>query len=124
MGANLLGVYHLLEDKIYVYVPVEKGGVGSHQPVDGLASGEAKEFLGPRYAEFLAEVDLVRGASPEFDLARYRSGKQTPVFFGSAVNNFGVRELLSAFVKHSPAPQPRAALQRLVSADEAKLSGL
>src|ERR1700720_620967 len=123
MGRDLLGVYHLLEDKIYVYVPVEKGRVGTHETIDGLASGEAREFLGPRYAQFLDEVDLVRGASPEFDLARYRSGKQTPVFFGSAVNNFGVRELLSAFVKHSPGPLPRPALQRVVEADEPKLTG-
>src|SRR6202162_5868756 len=106
MGRDLLGVYHLLDDKIYVYVPVEKGRVGSHETIVGLVSGEAREFLGPRYQEFLEEVDLVRGASPEFDLARYRSGKQTPVFFGSAVNNFGVRELLSAFVQHSPGPPP------------------
>src|SRR4029077_7043578 len=82
-----------------------------------------REFLGPRYAEFLDEVDLVRGASPGFDLARYRSGKQTPVFFGSAVNNFGVRELLSAFVNHSPGPLPRPTLQRVVEADVPKLTG-
>src|SRR3984893_17030434 len=83
MGRDLLGVYHLLEDRIYVSVPVEKGRVGSHETIDGLASGEAREFLGPRFAQFLEEVDLVRGASPAFDLAHYRSGKQTPVFFGS-----------------------------------------
>src|SRR5712672_410276 len=123
MGRDLLGVYHLLEDRIYVYVPVEKGRVGSHETIEGLASGEAREFLGPRYGEFLDEVDLVRGASPEFDLARYRSGNQTPVFFGSAVNNFSVRECLSAFVKHSPGPLPRPTLQRVVEADEAKLTG-
>ncbi len=98
MGRDLLGVYHLLEDRIYVYVPVEKGRVGTHETIDGIAGAAAREFLGPRYAEFLDEVELVRGASPRFDLQRYRAAKQTPVFFGSAVNNFGVRELLSAFV--------------------------
>jgi peptide chain release factor 3 len=123
MGRDLLGVYHLLEDKIYVYVPVEKGRVGTHETIDGIASDAAKEYLGARYAQFLDEVDLVRGASPEFDLSRYLAGKQTPVFFGSAVNNFGVRELLSAFVKYSPGPQPRPTLQRAVAADEPKLTG-
>src|SRR6266436_5666800 len=123
MGRDLLGVYHLLEDKIYVYVPVEKGRVGTHETIDGIGSAEAREFLGPRYREFLDEVELVRGASPRFDLERYRAAKQTPVFFGSAVNNFGVRELLSAFVRHSPGPLPRPTLQRQVVADEPKLTG-
>jgi peptide chain release factor 3 len=99
MGRDLLGVYHLIEDRIYVYVPVEKGRVGSHETIDGLASDAAREFLGERYAAFVDEVDLVRGASPSFDLQAYRAAKQTPVFFGSAVNNFGVRELLTAFVR-------------------------
>ncbi len=123
MGRDLLGVYHLLEDRIYLYVPVEKGRVGSHQTIDGLGSDEAREFLGARYAEFLDEVNLVRGASPQFDLGRYRAAQQTPVFFGSAVNNFGVRELLSAFVRNSPGPLPRPTLQRAVQAAETKLTG-
>jgi peptide chain release factor 3 len=115
MGRDLLGVYHLLEDRIHIYVPVEKGRVGSHETIDGLASDAAREFLGERYAAFVEEVDLVRGASPSFDLERYRAAKQTPVFFGSAVNNFGVRELLTAFVRHSPSPMPRPTLQRPVA---------
>ena len=94
MGRDLLGVYHLLEDRIYVYVPVERGRVGTHETIDGLDSAEAREFLGARYQEFIEEIELVRGASPAFDLERYRAARQTPVFFGSAVNNFGVRELL------------------------------
>src|SRR5271167_4624568 len=78
MGRDLLGVYHLPEDRIYVYVPVEKGRVGTHETIDGLDSAEAREFLGARYAQFRDEVDLVRGASPAFDLARYLAAKQTP----------------------------------------------
>jgi peptide chain release factor 3 len=123
MGRDLLGVYHLPEDKIYLYVPVEKGRVGSHQTIDGLGSGAARECLGDRYAQFVEEVDLVRGASPAFDLSRYRASQQTPVFFGSAVNNFGVRELLSAFVKNAPGPLPRPALERMVLPDEPKFTG-
>jgi peptide chain release factor 3 len=104
-------------------VPVEKGRVGSHETIDGLASDAAREFLGERYAAFVDEVELVRGASPSFDLQAYRAAKQTPVFFGSAVNNFGVRELLTAFVRHAPGPQPRPTLQRAVLAEEQKLTG-
>jgi peptide chain release factor 3 len=123
MGRDLLGVYHLLEDRIYLYVPVEKGRVGSHETIAGLNSDEARDYLGARHQEFVDEVDLVRGASAAFDLERYRAARQTPVFFGSAVNNFGVRELLSSFVKHSPAPLSRPALERIVHADEPKLTG-
>jgi peptide chain release factor 3 len=123
MGRDLLGVYHLIEDTIYVYVPVEKGRVGTHETIIGITSDAAREFLGDRYDKFLEEVELVRGASPQFDLPRYLAAKQTPVFFGSAVNNFGVRELLASFVAHSPSPQPRPTLQRLVKADEPKLTG-
>ncbi len=123
MGRDLKGVYHLLEDRIYVYVPVEKGRVGSHETIDGIASGAAREFLGDRHTQFLEEVELVRGASPAFDLQAYLDARQTPVFFGSAVNNFGVRELLTAFVRHSPSPLARATLQRSVAADEPKLTG-
>jgi peptide chain release factor 3 len=123
MGRDLLGVYHLLEDKIYVYTPTEKGRVGSHQAIAGLKGEDARAFLGERYDAFAEEVDLVRGASPAFDLERYRRAQQTPVFFGSAVNNFGVRELLSAFVQRSPGPLPRPALERTVEANEPKLTG-
>jgi peptide chain release factor 3 len=123
MGRDLLGVYHLIEDRIYVYLAVEKGRVGTHDTIDGIASAAAREFLGERYAAFLEEVELVRGASPTFDLQRYLDARQTPVFFGSAVNNFGVRELLSSFVAHAPGPQARPTLQRSVQAEEQKLSG-
>ncbi|GAC1509886.1 MAG: hypothetical protein NVS1B6_16950 [Steroidobacteraceae bacterium] len=104
-------------------MPVEKGRIGSHETVDGIASAEARRFIGSGYQEFLDEVELVRGASPRFDLQRYRAAAQTPVFFGSAVNNFGVRELLSSFVEHSPPPLPRPTLQRQVEATEPKLTG-
>ncbi len=123
MGRDLLGVYHLPADRIYVYRPAEKGRVGSHEVIEGLASDAAREFLGERYRAFVDEVDLVRGASPSFELARYRAARQTPVFFGSAVNNFGVRELLDTFVENAPGPQPRAAVQRTVAVGEPKLTG-
>ncbi len=123
MGRDLLGVYHLLDDRIYVYTPVEKGRVGTHEAIESLHGDAAREFLGDRYAAFVEEVELVRGASPAFDLQKYRAAKQTPVFFGSAVNNFGVRELLRAFVRHSPGPQARPTLQRTVAATEPGLTG-
>ncbi|MEC9342023.1 MAG: EF-Tu/IF-2/RF-3 family GTPase, partial [Pseudomonadota bacterium] len=69
------------------------------------------------------ELELVREASTRFDARRYRQGELSPVYFGSAINNFGVREILDAMVEHAPEPQPRSALQREVAPDEAKLTG-
>ena len=123
MGRDLRGIYHLLEDRIYVYQAGEKGRAGTHATIDGLMSDAATELLGDRAASFRDEVELVRGAAPEFDIDLYRGGKQTPVFFGSAINNFGVTELLSAFVVHAPGPMPRETTSRTVQPQEDKLSG-
>jgi peptide chain release factor 3 len=123
MGRELKGIYHLLEDRLYVYESGERGRVGGNRVIDGLDSQGAAELLGAGAAAFGAEIELVRGASPPFDQAAYRAGRQTPVFFGSAISNFGVEELLRAFVTHAPAPLPRACRERSVEASEPRLTG-
>ena len=123
MGRDLRGTYHLIEDRIYVYEAGEKGRVGGNRVIDGLHSDEGRAFLGDRAAEFDDEVELVRGATPQFDVLLYLAGKQTPAFFGSAISNFGVEELLRSFTQHAPPPQPRATRQRQVRPDEDKLTG-
>ncbi len=99
MGRDLMGTYHLTEDRIYVYEAGERGRVGENRVIEGLASDAAREFLGDRAAIFDEEVELVRGAATRFDPAAYLAGRQTPVFFGSAISNFGVEELLRAFTR-------------------------
>jgi peptide chain release factor 3 len=123
MGRELRGVYHLLEDRIYVYQAAQKGRAGTNQTIDGLASDAATMFLGERARAFRDEIALVRGASHAFVHEDYLAGRQTPVFFGSAINNFGVTELLAAFVEYAPAPLPRATTTRAVDAVEEKLTG-
>jgi peptide chain release factor 3 len=123
MGRALQGIYHLLEDRIYVYQPGERGKAGTHATIDGLHSDAATGFLGDLAGPYRDEVELVRGASHAFDLAQYRAGRQTPVFFGSAINNFGVTELLNSFVEYAPAPLPRPTTTRTVDPHEAPLSG-
>jgi peptide chain release factor 3 len=123
MGRELRGVYHMLEDRIYVYQAGEKGRAGTHQTIEGLASEAAGQFLGDRAQAFRDEVELVHGASPAFSRDLYLAAKQTPVFFGSAINNFGVTELLSAFVEHAPPPRPRETTSRTVDAFEEPLTG-
>src|SRR5579862_488328 len=123
MGRDLKGIYHLLEDRIYVYEAGERGRVGDNRVIEGLESAEAAELFGDAARAFADEIELVRGATAAFDAEAYRAGRQTPVFFGSAISNFGVEELLRSFVTHAPGPLPRTCRERSVQAEEAKLSG-
>ena len=123
MGRELKGIYHLLEDRIYVYEAGERGRVGDNRIIEGLDSAAAHALLGDQAAAVAAEIELVRGATTVFEREAYRAGRQTPVFFGSAIGNFGVEELLRAFVDEAPAPLPRTCRERQVIATEPKLSG-
>ncbi len=123
MGRELRGIYHLLEDRIYVYEAGEKGRVGENRTIDKLHGEEAREFLGDLAGVFDDEIELVKGATETFDRQAYRAGKQTPVFFGSAVNNFGVEELLASFTANAPGPLARETRERLVEPLEEKLTG-
>ena len=123
MGRELRGIYHLLEDRIYVYAAGERGRVGENRTIEGLESAAGRDFLQDHAGPFGEEIELVRGATATFDREAYRDGRQTPVFFGSAINNFGVEELLASFTTHAPEPLPRAARERTVQPLETALSG-
>jgi peptide chain release factor 3 len=123
MGRDLRGIYHLLEDRIYVYLAGERGRVGENQVIQGLRSEAAREFLGEQFDAVVEEIELVKGATAVFDPAAYLAGQQTPVFFGSAISNFGVEELLATFTAHAPGPQPRETRERQVEPLEEALSG-
>jgi peptide chain release factor 3 len=123
MGRELRGIYHLLEDRIYVYLAGERGRVGENQVIDGLRSEAAREFLGEQFDAWVEEIELVRGATAVFDPAAYLAGRQTPVFFGSAISNFGVEELLATFTAHAPGPRARETRERQVEPLEETLSG-
>jgi peptide chain release factor 3 len=123
MGRELRGIYHLTEERIYAYAASERGRLGENRTIDGLGSEAAREFLGEQAQAFAEEIELVKGASERFDPEAYRAARQTPVFFGSAINNFGVEELLAAFTAHAPGPLPRAARERTVQPQEEALAG-
>ena len=123
MGRELRGIYHLPEDRIYVYAAAERGRMGQNRIIEGLGSEAAQEFLGEQARSFGEEIELVKGATGLFDPDAYRAGRQTPVLFGSAINNFGVEELLRAFTAHAPEPLPRMARERLVEPTEIALAG-
>ncbi|HEY3325873.1 MAG TPA: peptide chain release factor 3 [Novimethylophilus sp.] len=121
MGKTFRGVYHLTNDSVAFFDPhAEKG---TSELIQGLDNPRLDELIGHQAQELRVDIELVRGASHAFDAAAYLSGKQTPVFFGSAVNNFGVQSLLDAVVDLSPTPLPRATVSRQVQPDEPKFSG-
>ncbi|MGH8168338.1 MAG: peptide chain release factor 3 [Woeseiaceae bacterium] len=123
MGRSLKGVYHLLADRIYLYSRAGREEASTIAMVDGLDSARANEVLGDDAARFREEIELVKGACPPFDIEAYLAARQTPVFFGSAINNFGVRELLDEFVGHAPSPRPRESETRMVDPAEDALTG-
>ena len=121
MGKSFRGVYHVYNDSIAFFDP--RAEKGTAEVIEGLNNPRLDELIGQQAKELRNDIELVRGASHTFDSAAYLDGKQTPVFFGSAVNNFGVQSLLDAVVELSPAPLPRAAVSRAVAPDEEKFSG-
>ncbi|WP_267256616.1 peptide chain release factor 3 [Coxiella endosymbiont of Ornithodoros maritimus] len=123
MGKYFKGVYHLIEDAIYLYQPGKHERVGESERIEGLNNPELDKKLGDLASELRNEIELIKGASHPFERERYLKGELTTVFFGSAINNFGVGELLDAFVKEAPPPQGRETNSRLVKPEEKKFSG-
>ena len=117
-GSRLLGVYHLLKDEICLY---SKESESTY--IQGIDSGETAQALGTQLDELKEEIELIKGACPEFSLADYLAGKLTPVFFGSALHNFGVEYVLEYLAEHAPAPGERQAAERQVMPEEEKFSG-
>jgi peptide chain release factor 3 len=122
MGRDFKGVYHLLEDRFYLYSG-DKLKVSDIETVDGLLTPGLDERFGYTYQQLRDEIELVQAAGHGFDMDAYRAGKLSPVFFGSAVNNFGVRELLNSFVEWAPPPAARDSETRPVQPEEEKFSG-
>ncbi len=123
MGRSLRGVYHLQKDRIYKYASVGRGQASTIEVIEGIDSAAARAFLGADAGKFREEIDLIKGACPPFSAAAYLAAEQTPVFFGSAISNFGVKELLDEFVEHAPGPRPRESEGRIVQPTEDALTG-
>ncbi len=123
MGKEFKGVYNLYTDIIHVFQQGQSNVIADDIQIQGLESDEAKKLLGVYYEDFAEEIELVRGASHEFDLDAYLAGTLTPVFFGTALSNFGVREMLDGFVEWAPSPLARETASREVAPDEEKFSG-
>ncbi|MBK1612661.1 peptide chain release factor 3 [Rubrivivax gelatinosus] len=124
MGKFFGGVLDLGKDQMRVFSPGEERATQDDEIIHGLANPVLEERFGSAYMEAAGEVELVQEASPPFDETEFLAGRQTPMFFGSAINNFGVREVLDALVDMAPAPGSRPALQREVQPAEPKFTGV
>ncbi len=124
MGKFFGGVLDLRRDQMRVFAAGEDRLKDSDEIVDGIANPALKQRFGDAWEHAASEVELLHGAAPGFDEAEFLAGQQTPMFFGSAINNFGVQEVLDALVELAPPPGPKAALQRTVQPTEPRFSGV
>ena len=123
MGPHFKGIYHLRTDTIHVYVRGRGDQIPDDVKIKALDSEEARELLGSEWQDFADQVELVREATPEFEVERFLAGELTPVFFGTAMGNFGVREMLDDFIEYAPKPVVRETGTRTVDPAEEKFSG-
>lgn len=124
MGQRLRGIYHIPFDEVHLFEPGRNYTRQDSTIIKGLDNPQLMERLGAAtLAELKEELELVLGASHVFDRTAYLAGKQTPVFFGSGINNFGVQLLLDAFIENAPAPQARLTTTRSIYPDESRFSG-
>ena len=123
MGKRFRGVYHLLRDEMLVFAPGQESREQEFELIAGLDNPELDRRFPDEITDLRAEIELLRAAANPFDLHDFLAGRQTPVFFGSAINNFGVRELLQALIDWAPGPLPRPTTSRSVEPEEERFSG-
>ncbi|HEY9572835.1 MAG TPA: peptide chain release factor 3 [Pusillimonas sp.] len=124
MGRSFGGVFDIRRNRMRVFRAGQEKRGDQDELIDGLDNPAIAQRFGDAFVKANEEIELINAAAPEFDHAAFLAGKQTPVFFGSAINNFGVQEVLDALVDLAPKPGPRHALQREVQPDEPKFSGV
>ena len=125
MGKGFKGVYHLLENKVYLFESGKNASIGDNTTIiEGIDNSKLDEVLGEDLAkDAREEIELITGTTNPFDINDFLEGKQTPVFFGSAINNFGIENLLDGFIQYAPTPQGRESDTRIVLPEENKLTG-
>ena len=123
MGKRFKGTYNLYRKELLLFTPGQETRGGDVLRITDLSDPQLDKLLGSQAEELRHDIELLEGAANPFELAEYLKGNQTPVFFGSAINNFGVRELLDAFVELAPGPSARQTTTREVSPYEEAFSG-
>jgi peptide chain release factor 3 len=124
MGYDFKGIYNLYEKNVNLFDGSNKTHVSKTTSIDDVQSEQLDKLVGSNAANTLREnLELVEGVYPSFNRDEYLAGTQQPVFFGSALNNFGVRELLDCFIDIAPTPRPKGAEERVVNPEEEEFSG-
>jgi peptide chain release factor 3 len=123
MGKSFKGVYDILQGKLHLFTPGQESRDSNGITITSLDDPRLDELLGPQANELREDIELLEGAANPFEYDHYLSASQTPVYFGSAINNFGVQELLDGFVKMAPHPIPRKTTTREVHPTEENFSG-
>jgi len=124
MGYDFKGIYNIYEKNINLFSGDNKKNIEDTIAFDDIESQELETIIGEKAAQDLRDnLELVHGVYSAFDKERYLNGLQQPVFFGSALNNFGVRELLDCFIEIAPSPRAKMAEERLVEPNEKDLTG-
>ncbi|MEK9559214.1 MAG: peptide chain release factor 3 [Flavobacteriaceae bacterium] len=124
MGYDFKGIYNLYEKNVNLFDGSNKTHVSKTTAIDDVQNEQLDQLVGSNAADTLREnLELVEGVYPSFNRDEYLTGTQQPVFFGSALNNFGVRELLDCFIDIAPTPRPKAAEERVVNPEEEEFSG-
>ncbi len=123
MGKTFRGVYHILRDEVLLFTAGNERADQEFEVVKGIDNPRLMELFPMEMEQLKMEVELVHGASHPFSLDDFLAGTQTPVFFGSAINNFGVREILNALIDWAPPPRGRDASARNVEPDETGFTG-
>ncbi len=121
-GDKFKGVYNIFQHKLDLYTP-NKQMVTESVAFEDVNSPELEKYIGDDAAKLREDLELIEGVYPEFDVEKYRAGQVAPVFFGSALNNFGIKELLDCFVRIAPSPQPVETIERIVEPQENNFSG-
>ena len=124
MGRAFGGVFNIQKEHLHVFTSGKEHRSADDELLPGLHNPETEARFGANFLKAQDEIELINEAVPDFDHDAFLAGKQTPVFFGSAINNFGVQEVLDALVDLAPSPGPREALQRTVLPQENKFSGM
>ena len=123
MGKAFRGVFDLRHDRLVRFTPGEERRHDDSELIEGLANPRLDALFPGEVGALRHDVDLIRSASSPFDLDEFLAGRQSPVFFGSGINNFGVQEILQALIEWAPPPQPRDGGSRIVQPAEAPFSG-
>ena len=124
MGKSFRGTYSIHQRRMHLFSATHGGRIQQGEMIENVLDPRLDELLGSQADDLRRDLELLDGAGNPFSVDRYLAGEQTPVFFGSAINNFGVQEMLDTFVELAPCPRPRPALTREVSPFEEEFSGV